>query len=97
MCIRDSTYTLADRKDGIAFINFNTVVKIDKKQIPEDVVAQMANMQFSAFVKGTGQVDEKTGFPIIMRISQSMEMKDSFEGHSTVSKQSSSSVIRRME
>ena len=92
-----NTYTLADRKDGIAFINFNTVVKIDKKQIPEDVVAQMANMQFSAFVKGTGQVDEKTGFPIIMRISQSMEMKDSFEGHSTVSKQSSSSVIRRME
>ena len=92
-----NTYTLADRKDGIAFINFNTVVKIDKKQIPEDVVAQMANMQFSAFVKGTGQVDDKTGFPIIMRISQSMEMKDSFEGHSTVSKQSSSSVIRRME
>ena len=95
--ILTNTYTLADRKDGIAFINFNTVVKIDKTQLPADVVAQMANMQFTAFVKGTGQIDEKTGFPIVMRISQSMDMKDSFEGHTTVSKQSSSSVIRRME
>jgi len=92
-----NTYTLADRKDGIAFINFNTIVKIDKKQLPADVIAQMANMQFSAYVKGTGQIDEKTGFPIIMRISQGMDMKDSFEGHTTVSKQTSSSVIRRVE
>ncbi len=92
-----NTYTLADRKDGIAFINFNTVVKIDKKQLPADVLTQMANMQFSAYVKGTGQIEEKTGFPIIMRVSQGMDMKDSFEGHTTVSKQTSSSVIRRVE
>ena len=92
-----NTYTLADRKDGVAYINFNTVVTIDKKQLPAEVIAQMANLKFTAYVKGTGQIDEKTGWPTVMRVSQGMEMKDTFEGRATTSKQTSSSVIRRVE
>lgn len=91
-----NTYTLADRKDGIAFINFITKVEIDKSQLPADIIAQMSAMVFSAYVKGTGTVDEKTGWPIEMRISQSMEMKDSYEGHTTSTKQTSSSVIKML-
>ncbi len=91
-----NTYTLADRKDGIASINFVTKVSIDKSQLPADVISQMANMVFSAYVKGTGTIDEKTGWPIEMRISQSMEMKDSYDGHNTSTKQTSSSVIKML-
>ncbi|MBL0278926.1 MAG: hypothetical protein KAX72_11045 [Chitinophagales bacterium] len=89
-----NTYTLADRKNGVAFINFRTDIEIDKSQIPAEVAAQMSNIKFDAYIKGTGEVDEKTGWPKVIKVTQSVELSDSFEGHVTSSKQYSTSVIK---
>lgn len=92
--ILTNNYTLADRKDGILYINFNTDIIIDKKQIPENILSQMGNMKFTAYVKGTGEIEEKTGWPLIMKISQGMELSDSFDGHTESSKQTNTGIIR---
>lgn len=89
-----NTYTLADRKDGVAYINFNTAIEIDKSLIPAELQGQMANIKFSAYIKGTGEVEEKTGWPILMKITQGMSLTDSYEGHVTTSKQVSNATIK---
>jgi hypothetical protein len=89
-----NTYTLADRRDGVAYINFNTVIEIDKSQIPAELLSQMANIKFSAYIKGTGEVEEKTGWPIIMKITQGMSLTDAYEGHVTTSKQVSNTTVK---
>lgn len=87
-------YTLADRKDGVAYINFRVDIEIDKSQIPAEVAVQMSNIKFDAFIKGTGEIDEKTGWPKVIKVTQSVELSDSFESHVTSSKQYSTAVIR---
>ena len=89
-----NSYTLADRRDGIAYINFNTVIEIDKSQIPAELLSQMANIKFTAYIKGTGEVEEKTGWPILMKIAQGISLTDSYDGHVTTSKQVSNSTIK---
>lgn len=87
-------YTLADRKDGIAYINFQVDIAIDKSAIPADVAAKMTNIKFSAYIKGTGEVEEKSGWPKLIKVTQGVNLSDEFEGHVTTSKQFSSSVIK---
>ncbi len=89
-----TTYTLADRKDGVAYINFNTVVTVDKSQLPAEMAAEVDKINFHAGIKGTGEIEEKTGWPIVMKISQSMNVSDNFQGVATSSKQSGSTTIR---
>jgi hypothetical protein len=95
--ILTNNYTLADRIDGVIYINFNTTIVIDKKQIPENILSQMGNVKFNAYVKGTGEIDEKTGWPLVMKISQGMELSDSFQGKTEASKQTNSGVIRTVQ
>lgn len=89
-----TTYTLADRKDGVAFINFNTTVRVDKSQLPPEMAAEVDKIKFNAGIKGTGQIEEKTGFPLLMQINQFMEVNDTYQGITTSSKQTGSSTIK---
>lgn len=89
-----NTYTLADRKNGVAYINFRTNIEMDEKQIPAEVMAQMTNVKFIAYINGVTEVEEKTGWPKVVRVSQGVDLSDKFEGHTTSSKQTSSSVIK---
>lgn len=87
-------YVLADRKNGIAYINFNTEVEIDKSQMSPEVIKDMVNLKFSAYIKGTGEIDEKTGWPMLMKISQSLSVADIFQGHPSKSTNTSNGVLR---
>ena len=90
-------YTLADRKDGKAIININSRVQIDTGKLAPEMAAQMTSLKFNAYIKGTGEIDEKTGWPTIMRLSQGMNMSDAYQGHNMKTSQSNSTVIRLVE
>ena len=92
--ILSTTYTLADRRDGVAYLNFETAISVDKSQLPAEMAAEVDNIKFNAWIKGTGQVDEKTGFPFLMQVKQSMEVRDSYQGVDTHSKQSGTTTIK---
>ena len=89
-----TTYTLADRKEGVAYINFNTVVSVDKSQLPPEMAAEVDKIKFNAGLNGTGQIDEATGWPIVMKVHQYMQVSDSYQGMSTSSKQDGNTTIR---
>lgn len=92
-----TTYTLADRKDGVAYINFTTKVAVDKSKLPSDFAAEVDNIKFDAWMKGVGQINESTGFPIIMQVTQSMEANDDYQGVKTYSKQSGSTTVKLIQ
>lgn len=89
-----TTYTLADRNDGISYINFNTVVSVDKSQLPPEMASEVDKIKFKAGLSGTGQIDEETGWPIIMKVHQFMQVSDTYQGMSTSSKQEGNTTIR---
>lgn len=88
-----SKYTLADRKDGIAYINLSAAISIDKSQLTKEILDQMTNLKVTSYMNGTLQVDEKTGWPQQMKLSQFVEIKDSYQGQSTYSKETGSTTI----
>lgn len=88
-----SKYTLADRKDGIAYINLSSVVSIDKSQLTKEILDQMVNLKVTSYMNGTIQIDEKTGWPQHMKLSQLVEIKDSYQGQSTYSKETGNTTI----
>ncbi len=87
-------YILADRREGLAYVNFTTDIVIDKSQMPKEALDQMQNLKFSAYIKGTGEIDEKTGWPMTMKISQGMELSDEVQGIKAKTKQTSNGVLR---
>lgn len=88
-----SKYTLADRKDGIAYINLSSVVSIDKSQLTKEILDQMVNLKVTSYMNGTIQIEEKTGWPQKMKLSQLVEIKDSYQGQATYSKETGSTTI----
>lgn len=92
-----TTYTLADRKDGVAYINFTTAISVDKSKLPSDFAAEVDKIKFDAWIKGAGQINESTGFPIVMQVTQAMEVNDDYQGVKTHSKQSGTTTIRLIQ
>ncbi|HMX03465.1 MAG TPA: DUF6263 family protein [Chitinophagales bacterium] len=89
-----TVFALADRRDGIAYINFNTVASVDKSKLPPEMAAEVDKIHFNAGVKGTGEIFENTGWPRLMKFTQYLDVSDSYQGHATSSKQTGVSTIR---
>jgi len=89
-----TVYTLADRKEGVAFVNFTTHVSVDKSQLPPEMAAEVDKISFKAGINGTGQIEEVSGWPIQMQVKQYMQVSDTYQGVSTASKQNGTTTIR---
>jgi hypothetical protein len=88
-----SKYTFADRKDGVAYINVSSVISIDKDKLPKELLDKMTTLKVTSYMNGTIQVNETTGFPVHMKMSQSVEISDSYQGVNIYSKETGNTVI----
>lgn len=89
-----TVFTLADRREGIAYINFVTTARVDKSQLPPEMASEVDKIHFNAGVKGTGEIFEDTGWPRVMKFTQYLDVSDTYQGHATSSKQTGNSTIR---
>ncbi len=78
--ILKNNYTLTDRKNGTAFINMNATVALDKSQIPKEIAEQMNSIKFDGYLKGTAEVDEKSGWTTSAKIEQQVTIEETFQG-----------------
>ena len=92
-----TVFTLADRREGIAYINFVTTARVDKSQLPPEMASEVDKIHFNAGVKGTGEIFEDTGWPRVMKFTQYLDVSDTYQGHATSSKQTGNSTIRILQ
>ncbi|MEZ5013546.1 MAG: DUF6263 family protein [Chitinophagales bacterium] len=90
-------YTITDRKDGVIYVKMHTNVDIDRKLIPKEYLDEMVNLKFSASITANYEVDEKTGWPVYVKLNQFMEVSDVYQGHNTHSKNTSSGEFRLLQ
>jgi hypothetical protein len=89
----ESTYILADRKDGVATINLSSIVSVDKSRLPKEIVEQMGNLKVNSHMNGFIRIEEKTGWPVYMKLSQFVEISDSYMGINTYSRETGNTMI----
>lgn len=77
-----STYTLSDRKDGIAIINVRSVLRSDNSKMNKEELTKMGidDMSMSGTSTGVMQVNEATGWTEGMTMNQDIKMSVTAQG-----------------
>lgn len=76
----ETTYTLKERKNGIATIEFTRKLKTDPDGKPMEMMGMEMSYDMSGTESGTYLVDEKTGWATSMEATQDMGGKMSMKG-----------------
>ncbi|MEL6719885.1 MAG: DUF6263 family protein [Bacteroidota bacterium] len=79
----ETTYTLRERKDGTAFIDFNAKVTSDPDAKGIEMMGMQMQYDLAGTQSGTIQVDEKTGWTKETKGKQEMKGKMNMSGGPT--------------